>query len=166
VLALGFPVLLVGLQVQASPEGAMGYGWMLLRMVLALGGVSLLAYLVLRLLGRRLGASGAWSGTQGPLKVVARQPLDGRRAVFIVEAAGRCFLIGVGEGGPPASLAELDSEAVRSAARNGARPSGSFLDILGLQRSVSHPGASAPSPGSGENQQGAVGEGGSPRMER
>ena|SRR5258706_8805807 len=57
----------------------------------ALLSVCALAMAMLRLLGRR-----------GPslrgLRVVARLPLDARRTLYVVEAGGRCLLLGGGDG--------------------------------------------------------------------
>ena len=50
------------------------------------------------------------------MKVIARCPLEPRRSVYVIEAAGRSFLIGVGEG-PMTVLAELDGEKLQSAGR-------------------------------------------------
>ena|SRR5688572_19795791 len=76
---------------------------------LSLGLVCLLAWLALRWLSRRgVGRSG------GPLQVVARCALEPRRSVYVIEAAGRCFLVGVGDG-PMSLLAELDAVAVKAA---------------------------------------------------
>lgn len=75
----------------------------------SLGLVCLLAYVALRWLARR-GVGRA----QGPLQVIARCPLEPRRSVYLVSAAGRCFLVGVGDG-PMALLAELDPAAVEAA---------------------------------------------------
>jgi flagellar biosynthetic protein FliO len=72
----------------------------------SLGLVCLLAYVALRWLSRR-----GLGHTSGPLKLLARCPLEPRRSVYLIEAAGRCFLVGVGEG-PMALLAELDRAAV------------------------------------------------------
>src|SRR5207248_162334 len=72
----------------------------------SLGLVCLLAYLALKWLARRgVGRSA------GPLRVLARCPLEPRRSVYLIETAGRCFLVGVGEG-PMALLAEVDRAAV------------------------------------------------------
>jgi flagellar biosynthetic protein FliO len=76
---------------------------------LSLGLVCLLAYVALRWLARRgVGRS------EGPLQVIARCPLEPRRSVYVVQAAGRCFLLGVGDG-PMALLAELDPAVVKEA---------------------------------------------------
>lgn len=74
----------------------------LVRMTLALGLVCALAALVLWLLRRRQGV-----GPAG-LRVVARLALEPRRTLYVVEAAGRYLLVGVGDG-PMAVLAELDA---------------------------------------------------------
>lgn len=75
--------------------------------LVSLGAVCLLAYVVLRWLGRQGVGRGA-----GPLKVIARCALEPKRSVYIVEAAGRYFLMGVGDG-PMTLLSELDSDAVQ-----------------------------------------------------
>jgi flagellar biosynthetic protein FliO len=82
-----------------------GIGWSSLALSFAsLGVVCLVAWCALRLLaGRGIGKA------SGAVRVVARCPLEPRRSVYVVEAAGRCFLIGVGDG-PMAVLAELDGD--------------------------------------------------------
>lgn len=74
----------------------------MLSTALALLAVCALAVVSLRLLGRRA----AGQPTRG-LRVVARLPLDARRTLFVVEAAGRSLLVGAGDG-PLTLLAELD----------------------------------------------------------
>ena len=84
---------------------------------LSLGLVCLLAYVALRWLARR-GVGRA----EGPLQVVARCALEPRRSIYVVEAAGRCFLVGVGDG-PMALLAELDPAQVKAARESVEAPS-------------------------------------------
>src|SRR4029078_577971 len=70
----------------------------------SLGLVCLVAWGTLRLLaGRGVGRA------SGAVRVVARCRLEPRRSVFVIETAGRCFLVGVGDG-PMALLAELDAD--------------------------------------------------------
>ena len=82
-----------------------GIGWESLTLSFAsLGVVCLVAWGTLRLLaGRGIGKA------SGAIRVVARCPLEPRRSVFVIETAGRCFLVGVGDG-PMALLAELDAD--------------------------------------------------------
>ena len=47
----------------------------------------------------------------GPLELVGRLPLEGRRAVYLVRVAGRIFVIGASEAGLK-KLGELDACAV------------------------------------------------------
>ncbi len=88
-----------------------GLGWSSVMLSLAsLGVVCLVAWGALRLLaGRGVGKA------SGAVRVVARCPLEPRRSVYVVEAAGRSFLIGVGDG-PMTVLAELDADKVKAAA--------------------------------------------------
>jgi flagellar biosynthetic protein FliO len=84
-----------------------GVGWESFALSFAsLGVVCLVAYFALKLLaGKGLGRA------RGAIRVVARCPLEPRRSVYVIEAAGRCFLVGVGDG-PMAVLAELDKAAL------------------------------------------------------
>jgi flagellar biosynthetic protein FliO len=84
-----------------------GVGWESFALsLLSLGLVCLVAYFALKFLsGKGVGRLG------GAIRVVARCPLEPRRSVYVIEAAGRCFLVGVGDG-PMAVLAELDKAAL------------------------------------------------------
>lgn len=90
----------------ATAELSTGYGTYLLQTTLALVAVSALAVGVLWLLRRR-----GLGGARG-LRVVARLSLEPRRSVYVIEAAGKFLLVGVGEGAM-AVLAELDAARVR-----------------------------------------------------
>jgi flagellar protein FliO/FliZ len=96
-----------------------GYGAYLLQTTLALLFVSGLAALLLRALKRR----GIGAGSRA-LRVVARLQLEPRRALYVIEAAGRYLLVGVGDG-PMTTLGELDAAEVRRIeAEEGAAASG------------------------------------------
>jgi flagellar biosynthetic protein FliO len=88
-----------------------GLGWSSVMLSLAsLGVVCLVAWGALRLLaGRGVGKA------SGAVRIIARCPLEPRRSVYVVEAAGRSFLIGVGDG-PMTVLAELDGDKLRATA--------------------------------------------------
>ena len=100
-----------------------GIGWdSLLLSFASLGVVCLVAWGTLRLLaGRGVGKA------SGAIRVLARCPLEPRRSVYIIETAGRCFLVGVGDG-PMALLAELDADKVRVLVGTGSPLS--FGDVL------------------------------------
>jgi flagellar biogenesis protein FliO len=102
-----------------------GIGWSSLALSFAsLGVVCLVAWAALRLLaGRGIGK------TTGAVRVVARCPLEPRRSVYVIEAAGRSFLIGVGDG-PMSVLAELDADKLPKAAPAGAAGA-RFAEVLG-----------------------------------
>lgn len=94
-------LLTVLLLLQSGLPG--GYGVSLLQTLLALAAVCILAWVVLRWSAKR----GLNLGV-GRIKVLERTPLDGRRALYLVEVGDRVLLVGAGEGGAPALLAELD----------------------------------------------------------
>jgi len=80
-----------------------GYGWYLLQTLLALGVVCAAAYLVLRFVVRRA-IPGA---RRGPVRILTRVAVEPKRSLLLVEAAGRCFLVGSSEAGL-SLIAELD----------------------------------------------------------
>ena len=110
---------------QTVPEAPAGYGWLLLRALLALAAVCLLAYVVLRFLSKRVYGTAAGGGL---MRVVARLPLEPRRSLYLVEVAGRYLLVGLGENGAPTTLAEIDAATVKSSAAEA--PHRSFLEVL------------------------------------
>jgi flagellar biosynthetic protein FliO len=113
-----------------------GVGWESFALSFAsLGVVCLVAYFALKLLaGKGIGRAG------GAIRVVARCPLEPRRSVYVIEAAGRCFLVGVGDG-PMAVLAELDKAALPKDAPS-ATPR--FADVLA--RVLKRPASGRPAP--------------------
>ncbi len=93
---------------QAGPE-LPSYGAFLVETLVILAVVCAAAWAILRFGVRRA------ARPSGSLKVVARLPLEPRRTLYVVEAAGKTLLVGVSEGAI-ATLAELDAAAVRAAA--------------------------------------------------
>jgi len=100
-----------------------GLGGSLAVSLMSLGVVCLLAYVALKLLSRR-----GLGRPNGPIKVLARCPLEPRRALYVVETAGRSFLIGVGDG-PMTMLAELGTADVQ-ASLPAPEPGNGFADVL------------------------------------
>jgi flagellar protein FliO/FliZ len=105
---------------------ASGYGAFLVETLLILGAVCLLIWIVVRFGLRRL-YGGEPPG--GLLKVVARLPLEPRRTLYVVSAAGKTLLVGAAESGPLAVLAELDGEKVAELTAK-APPRAGLLDRL------------------------------------
>jgi flagellar biogenesis protein FliO len=116
-----------------------GLGWGSMALSFAsLGVVCLVAYFALRLLAGRGVGRGAGGGV---VRVLARCPLEPRRSVYLIETAGRCFLVGVGDG-PMAMLAEVDAAKVerpQPAGASGAR----FAAVLARALGRAPAGASA-----------------------
>jgi flagellar biosynthetic protein FliO len=85
-----------------DPATLPGIGWQSLALSLAsLGVVCLVAWGALRLLAGR-----GFGKATGAVRILARCPLEPRRSLYVIEAAGRCLLVGVGDG-PMTVLAEL-----------------------------------------------------------
>ena len=136
------------------------YGGLLLRTLLALAIVIALVWILLRWGLRRLTPGAAGGGRA--LRVVARQTLDGRRSVVLVEAAGRYLLLGVAEGSVRL-ITELERAQVDEALRETGSGVGAprrFADVLRekLGRLRKEPPGGGESPGRGD-------EGGRPRKE-
>ena len=115
-----------------------GVGWQSLALsFVSLGAVCVVAWAALKLLaGRGVGKA------TGAVRVVARCPLEPRRSVYVIEAAGRCFLVGVGEG-PMSMLAELDAGALP---RSTPTASPRFADVLAKVMGRPRVAPPAPSP--------------------
>jgi flagellar biosynthetic protein FliO len=102
-----------------------GLGGSLAVSLVSLGVVCLLAVLTLRFLGRRgLGRAA------GPIKVLGRCPLEPRRALYLIETAGRCFLVGVGDG-PMTMLAEVGADDVKATLPKPTESGKRFAEVLG-----------------------------------
>jgi flagellar biosynthetic protein FliO len=101
-----------------------GLGGSLALSLVSLGVVCLIAYLALKFLSRR-----GLGRPNGPIKVLARCPLEPRRSLYVVETAGRSFLIGVGDG-PMTMLAELGTAEVQAALPAPVPPGAKFGDVL------------------------------------
>lgn len=104
-----------------------GLGGSLAWSLVSLGLVCVVAYVVLRLLSRRLG-----SPRGGPIRVLARCAVEPRRSLALVEVGGRCLLVGIGDG-PMTLLAELsDGERTLAMAQlaGGEAPGSRFSEIL------------------------------------
>jgi flagellar protein FliO/FliZ len=107
-----------------APELApTGYGMALFKMLAALVVVCALAYLLLRLAQRHLGAR----ARGGVVRVVDRCPLAGRQSLWVVEVAGRFFLIGTTDGSIT-KLAELEGDRIPDLERS--RSQRSFWELL------------------------------------
>jgi flagellar protein FliO/FliZ len=117
-------------------SGGAGYGDLLVTSLIVLGVVCVVAVVAVRVLGRLL-ATGRARGAH-VLDVVARLPLEPRRALYVVEVAGKTLLVGTSEMGL-AVLSELDGSEVR--ARVVERPTFGELvrNALGRKRAPSPP---------------------------
>lgn len=106
-----------------------GLGASLAASLVSLGIVCLLAWVALRWLAKR---GGAISGRDaGPVRVLARCALEPRRSLYLIEVAGRGFLVGVGEGGAMTTLGEIDVAALPAAPTSVRTPvAASFADLL------------------------------------
>jgi flagellar biogenesis protein FliO len=81
-------------------------GSYLVSTTLALIAVCGIAVLALRAL-----KPGGLGRAKGGIKLLGSLPLETRRSVYLIEAGGRCFLVGGGDAGLSV-LAELDASAV------------------------------------------------------
>lgn len=99
-----FPAFISPLLQAAQAELPGGYGAALLQALLALGGVCVLAWVVLRFGARRGFGVGARGGR---VTVLERVPLDPRRSLYLVKVGERILLLSAGDGAAPALVAEL-----------------------------------------------------------
>lgn len=133
-MGVSLPIILASALLEQQQLAPTGYGVALLKMLVALILVCILAYLVLRLLRRQLTRS---SAPDGFLRVVDRCTLSARQSLWVVEVAGRFFLIGATDGSI-AKLAELDGDLIEEN-RGSPRRKGRFLEVL--KRALGQPGS-------------------------
>jgi flagellar biogenesis protein FliO len=127
-----------------APQDLPGLGGSIAVTFLSLGLVCLLAFAFLRWLNRR----GVTQG-RGPIRVLARCPLEPRRSLFLIEAAGRCFLIGSGDSAMT-MLAELDPAQAKALEPSLAVASGAgFAQLLARVMGRSPAAPSRPRDGEG-----------------
>lgn len=92
-----------------DPVVGQGYGWELLKLLLALVVVCALAYLALRVARRVL--PGAAGGGGRSVRVIEHCALSARRSLWLVEVAGHVYLLGATDNSVT-RLAELDPAEV------------------------------------------------------
>jgi flagellar protein FliO/FliZ len=105
--------------------------------IVTLIGIVVLAVLVLYG-ARRMGIGRA----AGPLELVGRLPLDGRRAVYLVRVGGTIYIVGASEAGL-SKLGELPSDGIDLATSE--KPRGKFAEALERALGHSRPKAAAKS---------------------
>lgn len=121
----------------AQVSGGGDLGGLLLTTVVLLVVVSVVAFVVVRLLRR--GLEGRAVGEK-VVTVVARVPLEPRRALYVVRVGGRTLLLGASEMGL-GLVTELDGEAVPEEAR-GASAGRRFADLVAAAWTRRRPPAS------------------------
>jgi flagellar protein FliO/FliZ len=126
-------------QTESIPE--LGFGETLLKMFLSLALVVALCYLILNVgLRRLLQSRGMPIGRSSVVAVLERVPLDQRRALYVVKAAGEYLLLGGGEK-DLSLLAKLDAVEIDRLQRE--RPSG-LLTSPFLQKLLTRKGGPPP----------------------
>ncbi len=95
----------------AAPVEELNLGWTLVRTFVVLGFIIMVIYVTLNFGLRRLMGISAVPRGQAVVQVVERIPLDQKRAMFVVKAAGEYLLIGGGDGSLQL-IAKLDAPEV------------------------------------------------------
>lgn len=132
--------------VEPVPAEELSLGWTLIRTFVVLGIVVLCAYITLNFGLRRLMGIAAVPRSQGVVQLVERIPLDQKRAMFVIKAAGEYLLIGGGEG-TLSLIAKLDPQEVERLQQQ--RPPSLSLSPL-LQKLLKRRDVPAP-PAPGDN---------------
>ncbi len=128
----------------------MSVGWTLLRTMSVLGIVIALAWLTLNVGLRKLMGIKPVIGTP-VVSVLERVPLDQKRALFVVEAAGEVLLIGGGEGSLSliTKLERSEIDKLRKAQNAPVQLSPFLQKLLGRKEPVSAPDGPAQSVAAG-----------------
>ena len=125
---------------EAAPVEELNLGWTLLRTFVVLAIVILSIYVTLNFGLRRLMGISATPRGQTVVQVLERVPLDQKRAMFVVKAAGDYLLIGGGDGALQL-IAKLDPAEVEKAQQQRPPPLAlsPFLQKLLKRRDVAAP---------------------------
>lgn len=99
------------------------YGWLLVKTGFVLVGICFTAYIGLKYLSK------VNVGTQGPMKILGRLPIEGRRSVVVIDIAGKTLVVGNSEAGMH-TLGELDASQRERFEADNAKPKTSFKDLL------------------------------------
>lgn len=94
----------------ATQQLAVGYGWLLVKMIVVLVIVCCLAVLILKYLVPKLGAIRK-HGAGEYISIVARRSLDHKQHVWIITVGKRHFLLGSGDGSVTC-LSELSQDDI------------------------------------------------------
>ena len=86
--------------------------------------VCFVAFIVLRWLGRR-----GMGRSDDCVRILGRCFLEPRRSVYLLEAGGRCFLVGVGEGAM-SLLAEIDKATIPAVLPGSEKAGSAFSEVL------------------------------------
>lgn len=97
-----------------GPRDLPSMGGALLKMVVVLGGVSLLAYLLLGKVLPRAMRVPTGAGGQRIMRVVDRLPIDQRRSILVVAVGDEHFMVGASEGGIHL-ISRLDADQIPTA---------------------------------------------------
>ena len=98
-------------QIQTAPvttEGAIDFTWLFVKMLLALGIVSVLAVLILKYLVPHLSAVRHYQQNKY-FRIIARCPLEHKKSLMLVSVGGRYFVLGVADSGINL-IAEIDEQ--------------------------------------------------------
>ena len=90
---------------------SLGFLWMLVQTIFALGLVCGLAYLIFRVILPRLAVN---YGSTNMVRVVDRIGLDARKSLYVIEVAGKWLLVASSESGMQL-IAELDAASAKLA---------------------------------------------------
>ena len=103
------------------------YGDLLVTSLVVLVAACIAAYAIVRVVARLVATGRRSPAGAALLDIVARVPLEPRRALYVVEVANKTLLVGTSEMGL-AVLTELDGDVVR--ARAAAAPPSSFVELV------------------------------------
>ena len=108
-----------------------GYGVALLQSALALIGICLLAWVVLRWFSGRLSQNGAHAGA---IHVLERVSLDARRQLYLVRCGERVLLVGANDGAALTLIAEINPSTLPEQRGDETKSVGATLKNLATQK--------------------------------
>ena len=105
------------------------YGWLLVKTGFVLVGICFTAYVGLKYLSK------VNIGSKGPMKILGRLPIEGRRSVVVIDVAGKTLIVGSSEAGMH-TLGELDSTQRERFETDNVQTKTSFKELLNRSKDI------------------------------
>ncbi len=115
------------------PIATPNYGWLLIKTGFVLVGICFTAFIALKYVSK------VHVRSQGPMKILGRLPIEGRRSVVVIDIAGKTLIVGNSEAGMH-TLGELDGDQRGHFEKDSSHDKPSFKELLARNKNLEKTG--------------------------